>query len=158
MPDQAVLQYSLPIMRWATRRTDPYGTRCSWGGLSGSAVLTAEGPGPKLVLVDCPACGHDNRALAKFCDACGQLLEPGEALGQPDPRSYTPAPLAEKMRRQRPSEGERRTVTDGQRGLTHLLSHPGLPPRRSGTSRSLEPTGRVGYETAWTTGGSCTRR
>jgi class 3 adenylate cyclase/tetratricopeptide (TPR) repeat protein len=73
--------------------------------------LTAEGSGPKLDLVDCPGCGHGNRALAKFCDACGQLLEPGGPLGQPDPRSYTPAPLAEKMRRQRPSEGERRTVT-----------------------------------------------
>ncbi|MGH8972501.1 MAG: ATP-binding protein [Acidimicrobiia bacterium] len=95
----------------ATASDGPYGTRCAWGGLCGSAVLTAEGPGPKLVLVDCPACGHDNRALAKFCDACGQLLEPGVALGQPDPRSYTPAPLAEKMRRQRPSEGERRIVT-----------------------------------------------
>lgn len=61
--------------------------------------------------MDCSACGHDNRALAKFCDGCGQLLEPDVALGQPDPRSYTLAPLAEKIRRQRPSEGERRTVT-----------------------------------------------
>jgi class 3 adenylate cyclase len=73
--------------------------------------LTAEGRGAKVCLVDCSACGHGNRASAKFCDACGQLLEPGVAVDQPDPRSYTPAPLAEKMRRQRPSEGERRTVT-----------------------------------------------
>ena len=69
--------------------------------------MTAEGAGSKLVLVDCPVCGHDNRAQAKFCEECAAPLP----RAQPDPRSFTPAPLAEKMRRQRPSEGERRIVT-----------------------------------------------
>lgn len=107
-----------------------------WRLADGPALLTAEAPGPMLLVVDCPNCGHDNRSLAKFCeecgaplaracpkckeetrpgaqfcDSCGQLLQPAAALAQPDPRSYTPAHLAEKMRRQRPSEGERRTVT-----------------------------------------------
>ena len=57
--------------------------------------------------MECPACGHDNRAQAKYCDECAAPLP----WVQPDPRSFTPADLAEKMRRQRPSEGERRTVT-----------------------------------------------
>jgi class 3 adenylate cyclase/tetratricopeptide (TPR) repeat protein len=69
--------------------------------------LTAEGPGLILVLVDCPVCGHDNRAQAKFCEECAALLP----RAQPDPSSFTPVDLAEKIRRQRPSEGERRTVT-----------------------------------------------
>jgi class 3 adenylate cyclase/tetratricopeptide (TPR) repeat protein len=57
--------------------------------------------------VDCPACGHDNRVQAKFCEECAAPLR----RAQPDPSSFTPADLAEKMRRQRPSEGERRIVT-----------------------------------------------
>jgi class 3 adenylate cyclase/tetratricopeptide (TPR) repeat protein len=39
------------------------------------------------------------------------LLEPAAVLAQPDPRSVTPAHLVEKVRRERPSEGERRNVT-----------------------------------------------
>src|SRR5438270_9531163 len=100
------------------------------------ADLTTEGAGSKLLPVDCPACGRENRGgvkfcegcglplgracpacnekvpvLAGFCGACGQPLEPAMALTQPDPRSFTPSHLAEKIRRERPSEGERRTVT-----------------------------------------------
>ncbi|MDQ1567604.1 MAG: hypothetical protein QOF96_2484, partial [Actinomycetota bacterium] len=105
------LHPDIDIRRPAAGQTPSGRDRLLVGGLSGSALLTAEGRGAKVGLVDCSACGHGNRASAKFCDACGQLLEPGVAVDQPDPRSYTPAPLAEKMRRQRPSEGERRTVT-----------------------------------------------
>ncbi|MGH3909906.1 MAG: hypothetical protein ACRDRM_03655, partial [Pseudonocardiaceae bacterium] len=55
--------------------------------------------------MDCLACGHDNRALAKFCEECGV------PFAYPDAGSVTPAHLAEKMRRNRPAEGERRRVT-----------------------------------------------
>jgi class 3 adenylate cyclase/tetratricopeptide (TPR) repeat protein len=55
--------------------------------------------------VECPKCGRQNRQDARFCDGCGQELR-GAAQ-----HSVTPAHLAEKIRRQRPSEGERRIVT-----------------------------------------------
>ena len=71
----------------------------------------------------CPNCGTSNPTGQRFCDGCGQRLaaEPapasvaaatGAAAPSEDPRSYTPAHLAEKILRDRPSlEGERRTVT-----------------------------------------------
>lgn len=68
-----------------------------------------------------PQCGSLLGPTARFCDSCGQLLEPAQAPppgtrqapgAGPDPRSYTPAHLAEKILRQRGDlEGERRTVT-----------------------------------------------
>jgi class 3 adenylate cyclase/tetratricopeptide (TPR) repeat protein len=86
--------------------------------------------------VECLACRHDNRALAKFCeecgaplaricphchaearpgarfcDTCGFLLEAFAVPAQPQTGSVTPADLAETMRRHRPAEGERRSVT-----------------------------------------------
>jgi Double zinc ribbon len=83
----------------------------------------------------CPSCKHENRAGRKFCVDCGAGLElscpscvskaePGElfcgecgtALGKPaesvvspDPRSYTPKHLAEKILTTRSTlEGERK--------------------------------------------------
>jgi class 3 adenylate cyclase/tetratricopeptide (TPR) repeat protein len=63
--------------------------------------------------VVCPACGSPNPHDQKFCDKCGgQLAGAAGAQATPDPRTYTPAHLAEKILRERPSlEGERRTVT-----------------------------------------------
>jgi class 3 adenylate cyclase/tetratricopeptide (TPR) repeat protein len=55
--------------------------------------------------VECPQCGRRNRAEARFCDGCGQPLT------APARESVTPEHLAKKIRRQRPSEGERRIVT-----------------------------------------------
>ena len=86
----------------------------------------------------CPSCKHDNRAGRKFCvhcgaglelscPSCGASAEPGEqfcgecgkSLGRlstpaapPDPRSYTPKHLAEKILSSRSAlEGERKQVT-----------------------------------------------
>jgi hypothetical protein len=86
----------------------------------------------------CPSCKHENRAGRKFCVHCGARLEsscpscgaraePGERFcGQrgmslaglsrpaasPDPRSYTPKHLGEKIRTSRAAfEGERKQVT-----------------------------------------------
>jgi class 3 adenylate cyclase/tetratricopeptide (TPR) repeat protein len=74
--------------------------------------------------VVCASCGASNPSGQKFCDGCGRKLDeparpavaeaPAEIAGaEPqDPRSYTPAHLAEKILRDRPAlEGERRTVT-----------------------------------------------
>lgn len=55
--------------------------------------------------MECPQCGRANRHDARFCDGCGQRLNDA---AQP---AVTPEHLAEKIRRQRPSEGERRIVT-----------------------------------------------
>jgi class 3 adenylate cyclase/tetratricopeptide (TPR) repeat protein len=57
--------------------------------------------------MDCPSCGHRNREAARFCDSCGERL----VSAQQSLRPTAPLALAEKIRRQRPSEGERRTVT-----------------------------------------------
>jgi class 3 adenylate cyclase len=87
----------------------------------------------------CPACGHENREGAKFCRGCGASFQSacpkcganlspedrfcdscGHRLGQqtpaavepPDPRSYTPKHLAEKILTSRAAlEGERKQVT-----------------------------------------------
>jgi class 3 adenylate cyclase len=86
----------------------------------------------------CPSCGHENRAGRRFCvqcgagldltcPSCGASAEPGErfcgecgkplaeaakAVRPPDPRSYTPKHLAEKILTSRSAlEGERKQVT-----------------------------------------------
>src|SRR5262249_50162537 len=87
----------------------------------------------------CPACGNENREGAKFCRGCGASFQSacpkcganlspedrfcdscGYRLGQqrsasiepPDPRSYTPKHLAEKILTSRSAlEGERKQVT-----------------------------------------------
>jgi len=90
--------------------------------------------------VNCPACGHDNRPAARFCDACGQPQEArcpacnqalragarfcdgcGVALASApaersaprrSPASYTPQHLAERILREgRALRGERKEVT-----------------------------------------------
>jgi class 3 adenylate cyclase/tetratricopeptide (TPR) repeat protein len=62
--------------------------------------------------IACPRCGASNLRDQNFCDRCGNLLlEHREAPG-PDPRSYTPDHLAEKIRTAKDSlEGERKQVT-----------------------------------------------
>ncbi len=57
----------------------------------------------------CSSCGCENREGAKFCDSCGQPLAEPSA---PDPRSYTPKHLAEKILQSKSAlEGERKQVT-----------------------------------------------
>ena len=91
--------------------------------------------------MNCPGCGHDNRAGAqfceecgarfarscascntelragaKFCDACGSPTETGESgkASEPQriPRDYTPKHLADKILQSKSAlEGERKQVT-----------------------------------------------
>ncbi len=73
--------------------------------------------------MECPACRHDNRERARYCDDCGAALV--VAPPRPDagaPRAYTPRHLAERILSTRSSlEGERKLVTvlfaDVQRSL-----------------------------------------
>jgi class 3 adenylate cyclase len=66
--------------------------------------------------MSCAACGHDNRAHAKFCEECGaRLATPpaGErAGGVPEPRQYAPRHLVERILTARTAvQGERKPVT-----------------------------------------------
>jgi predicted ATPase/class 3 adenylate cyclase len=71
----------------------------------------------------CSACGHDNRARARFCDECGAALAAVSARPETlSPRAYTPRHLEERILTSRSSlEGERKLVTvlfaDVQRSL-----------------------------------------
>jgi class 3 adenylate cyclase len=70
----------------------------------------------------CPSCGRSNPQGRKFCDACGakiQVLGAGSRVvgsdtrrPAPDPRSYTPKHLANKIFQSKSAlEGERKLVT-----------------------------------------------
>jgi len=59
--------------------------------------------------VSCPSCGHENPAGARFCNNCGAPLAPALT---PEPRSYTPRHLVEKILASRSAlRGERKLVT-----------------------------------------------
>jgi len=60
--------------------------------------------------VSCPSCGHENPAGARFCNECGAHLP--APTNTPEPRSYTPRHLAEKILASRGAlRGERKLVT-----------------------------------------------
>src|ERR1051326_5390015 len=60
----------------------------------------------------CPRCGTANPQGRKFCDSCGQRLNEVSRSTPPDPRSYTPKHLAQKILTSRSAlEGERKQVT-----------------------------------------------
>jgi class 3 adenylate cyclase/tetratricopeptide (TPR) repeat protein len=60
--------------------------------------------------VSCPSCGHENPAGARFCNDCGAPLAVPTIT--PEPRSYTPRHLAEKiLASQSALRGERKLVT-----------------------------------------------
>src|SRR6266542_3105667 len=63
--------------------------------------------------VRCSSCGFENGPGIKFCGACGKPLAQAANLpARPDPRSYTPKHLAEKILTSRTAlEGERKHVT-----------------------------------------------
>ena len=60
--------------------------------------------------MNCPSCGHENPAGARFCNDCGAHL--AAPTTTPEPRSYTPRHLVEKiLASQSALEGERKQVT-----------------------------------------------
>ena len=70
--------------------------------------------------IECPGCGASNPSDQRFCNSCGEELSPptgeaspaNDAIEPPDPRSYTPEHIAEKIRAGRSGlEGERKQVT-----------------------------------------------
>ena len=62
----------------------------------------------------CPKCGANLSPEDRFCDSCGHRLgqQTVAAIEPPDPRTYTPKHLAEKILTSRSAlEGERKQVT-----------------------------------------------
>ena len=60
--------------------------------------------------MSCPSCGHENPAGARFCNDCGVHLAAPSIT--PEPRSYTPRHLAERiLASQSALRGERKLVT-----------------------------------------------
>src|SRR5216684_5084415 len=61
--------------------------------------------------VSCSSCGQENPAAARFCNGCGARLAAPPAT-TPEPRSYTPRHLVEKILASKSAlEGERKPVT-----------------------------------------------
>jgi hypothetical protein len=62
---------------------------------------------------NCPACGRAVSLRARFCESCGQAVQQTTSQrAAPEPRSYTPKHLAEKILTSRSAlEGERKQVT-----------------------------------------------
>jgi zinc-ribbon domain len=59
----------------------------------------------------CSSCGFENASGIQFCSECGRKLE-HVSVPIPDPRSYTPKHLVEKILTSRSAlEGERKQVT-----------------------------------------------
>jgi class 3 adenylate cyclase/tetratricopeptide (TPR) repeat protein len=83
---------------------------CSYENRAG-ARFCGECAKPLGVVVNCASCGVANSAEQKFCDACGRALRAQSAPAR-EPRSYTPAHLADKILTSRSAmEGERKHVT-----------------------------------------------
>ena len=68
---------------------------------------------PLADATSCPKCGTPSERGQKFCDSCGhRIAEPAKPLSPPEPRSYTPRHLADKILTTRSAlEGERKQVT-----------------------------------------------
>jgi Double zinc ribbon len=77
------------------------------------ASFCGECAAPLASTLSCPSCGKVNPAKQKFCNGCGGPLGAStDRSASPEPRSYTPKHLAEKILTSRSAlEGERKQVT-----------------------------------------------
>jgi class 3 adenylate cyclase len=87
--------------------------RCPACGFENASGLKFCGECGSSLKLNCASCGFANAAGIKFCGECGKpLLEVTKPAPPPDPRSYTPKHLAEKILTSRSAlEGERKQVT-----------------------------------------------
>ncbi len=85
-------------------------SKCGRENRAGRKFCAQCGVGLPLV---CSSCQAENEPGEQFCGECGgQLAEPAKPPPPPDPRSYTPKHLAEKILTTRSAlEGERKQVT-----------------------------------------------
>jgi class 3 adenylate cyclase len=87
--------------------------RCSACGFENASGIKFCGECGASLKLKCASCGFENAPAIKFCGECGKPLAGASKPGpSPDPRSYTPKHLAEKILTSRSAlEGERKQVT-----------------------------------------------
>jgi hypothetical protein len=87
--------------------------RCRACGFENGSGIKFCGECGAALKVKCQSCGFANAPGIKFCGECGKpLAETAQSAASPDPRSYTPKHLAEKILTSRSAlEGERKQVT-----------------------------------------------
>jgi hypothetical protein len=87
--------------------------RCPACGFENTSGIKFCGECGASLKLKCAKCGFENAPKIKFCGECGKPLSEGSKPGpSPDPRSYTPKHLAEKILTSRSAlEGERKQVT-----------------------------------------------
>src|SRR6516225_913831 len=87
--------------------------RCLACGFENASGMKFCGECGSSLKLNCAGCGFENPPSMKFCGECGKPLSEGSKPGPtPDPRSYTPKHLAEKILRSKSAlEGERKQVT-----------------------------------------------
>src|SRR5262245_19802672 len=87
--------------------------RCSACGFENASGIKFCGECGASLKLKCASCGFENAPAIKFCGECGKpLAAASKEPTQPDPRSYTPKHLAEKILTSRSAlEGERKQVT-----------------------------------------------
>jgi hypothetical protein len=87
--------------------------RCPACGFENASGIKFCGECGASLKLKCASCGFENTPKIKFCGECGKpLSEASKPAPAPDPRSYTPKHLAEKILKSRSAlEGERKQVT-----------------------------------------------
>jgi class 3 adenylate cyclase len=87
--------------------------RCPACGFENASGIKFCGECGGSLKVRCSSCGFENLSAMKFCGECGKPLAGAVTVASsPDPRSYTPKHLAEKILTSRSAlEGERKQVT-----------------------------------------------
>jgi class 3 adenylate cyclase len=87
--------------------------RCQACGFENASGIKFCGECGASLKIKCSNCGFENAPKIKFCGECGKpLVEAAKLTPLPDPRSYTPKHLAEKILTSRSAlEGERKQVT-----------------------------------------------
>jgi class 3 adenylate cyclase len=87
--------------------------RCSACGFENASGIKFCGECGTPLRIKCSSCGFENAPAIKFCGECGKpLAAASKPVPPPDPRSYTPKHLAEKILTTRSAlEGERKQVT-----------------------------------------------
>src|SRR5215813_12731552 len=87
--------------------------RCAACGFENASGIKFCGECGSSLKIGCLSCGFENAPEIKFCGECGKPLPgPAKPGPPPDPRSYTPEHLAEKILQSKSAlEGERKQVT-----------------------------------------------
>jgi class 3 adenylate cyclase/tetratricopeptide (TPR) repeat protein len=101
--------------------------RCSACGFENASGIKFCGECGASLKLKCASCGFENAPAIKFCGECGKPLSEVSKPGPPpDPRSYTPKHLVEKILTTRSAlQGERKHVTilfADVRGSTEIAS------------------------------------